>query len=268
MMNKDLIFDIGLHEGEDTEFYLKKGFRVVAVEANPDLSKLVEDKLCKYIESGQLTIVNAAITDKAGPIAFYINEQKTVWGTTSSEWADRNERLGTTSRKITVDGIEFRKLLEDFGTPYYLKIDIEGADLLCVEALGTVLSRPKYVSIESNKTSWKGLVNEFELLAGLGYSKFKIVDQGLVKTQVAPLPAKEGGSIEHTFSPGSSGLFGEEAPGSWLTQKAAIRAYRKIFFKYFLFGDDGILLRFRNFPLLWRLANMGDINWYDTHAGR
>ena len=31
----DLIFDVGLHRGEDTEFYLKKGFRVVAFEANP-----------------------------------------------------------------------------------------------------------------------------------------------------------------------------------------------------------------------------------------
>ena len=29
----DLIFDIGMHIGQDTEVYLKKGFRVVAVEA-------------------------------------------------------------------------------------------------------------------------------------------------------------------------------------------------------------------------------------------
>ena len=34
---KNLIFDIGMHIGQDTEFYLKKGFCVVAVEANPKL---------------------------------------------------------------------------------------------------------------------------------------------------------------------------------------------------------------------------------------
>ena len=26
-----LIYDVGAHRGEDTEFYLKKGFRVVAI---------------------------------------------------------------------------------------------------------------------------------------------------------------------------------------------------------------------------------------------
>ncbi len=35
MFERDLIFDLGLHEGGDPRFYLDKGFRVVAVEANP-----------------------------------------------------------------------------------------------------------------------------------------------------------------------------------------------------------------------------------------
>ena len=30
----DLIYDVGMHRGEDTAFYLRKGFRVVAVEAD------------------------------------------------------------------------------------------------------------------------------------------------------------------------------------------------------------------------------------------
>jgi len=33
----DLIYDVGLHKGEDAEFYLRKGFRVVAFEADSDL---------------------------------------------------------------------------------------------------------------------------------------------------------------------------------------------------------------------------------------
>ena len=33
----NLIYDVGLHRGEDTDFYLKMGFGVVAVEANPEL---------------------------------------------------------------------------------------------------------------------------------------------------------------------------------------------------------------------------------------
>ncbi len=33
----NLIFDIGMHKGEDSEYYLKKGFDVVAFEAHPGL---------------------------------------------------------------------------------------------------------------------------------------------------------------------------------------------------------------------------------------
>ena len=32
-LENNLIYDVGLHKGEDSEFYLKKGFRVVAIEA-------------------------------------------------------------------------------------------------------------------------------------------------------------------------------------------------------------------------------------------
>ena len=34
-MQSDLIIDVGMHTGKDTLFYLQKGFRVVAIEANP-----------------------------------------------------------------------------------------------------------------------------------------------------------------------------------------------------------------------------------------
>ena len=36
-----MVFDVGMHRGEDTELYLSKGFRVVAFEANPNLVKKV-----------------------------------------------------------------------------------------------------------------------------------------------------------------------------------------------------------------------------------
>ena len=36
-MIEDLIYDVGMHDGDDTAYYLDKGFQVVAVEANPVL---------------------------------------------------------------------------------------------------------------------------------------------------------------------------------------------------------------------------------------
>ena len=37
LLKKNLIFDVGMHKGEDTDFYLKKGFNVIGFEADPEL---------------------------------------------------------------------------------------------------------------------------------------------------------------------------------------------------------------------------------------
>ena len=55
------IFDLGMYDGSDTIYYLEEGFRVVAVEANPALVQRAQAALGKYVTSGQLEIVNAAI---------------------------------------------------------------------------------------------------------------------------------------------------------------------------------------------------------------
>ena len=54
-MQNDLIYDIGMHKGEDTDFYLRKGFSVVAIEANPDLCKECTQKFRRARDSGRLT---------------------------------------------------------------------------------------------------------------------------------------------------------------------------------------------------------------------
>ena len=56
-MQEDLIYDVGLHKGEDTEFYLRKGFRVVAIEALPALCDIARQRLHEYVDSGHLNIL-------------------------------------------------------------------------------------------------------------------------------------------------------------------------------------------------------------------
>ena len=262
---KDLIYDVGLHKGEDSEFYLKKGFRVVALEALPALAQMATERLHRYLDSGQLVILNVAVAEKDGPLTFFENPGLSVWGTAYPEWAQRNQRLGLSSIETTVQGMNFAKILKQYGIPYYLKVDIEGADILCLKALKGFESKPKHVSIESTKTSWKGLREEFALLRVLGYSRFKVVPQRTVADQFCPFPASEGRYIDHHFEAGASGLFGEEAPGKWMDESEAIRTYRTIFLQYKLFGDDGIVHRSVLAERLLRRF-VKSVGWYDTHA--
>jgi predicted RNA methylase len=44
------IYDIGMHSGRDTGFYLKKGFKVVAIEADPKHVQNGKEKFKSEIE--------------------------------------------------------------------------------------------------------------------------------------------------------------------------------------------------------------------------
>lgn len=262
-MQNDLIYDLGLHIGEDTDFYLKKGFRVVAVEANSELCEQARARFADAVADGRLTIVNRAIAEQPGEITFFDNVHH-GWGTIFPEWADRNRRLGAESVERTVTATTMEALLAEYGAPYYVKIDIEGADMIALSGLAATSERPRYVSLESNKTSFSALRQEFATLVALGYDRFKIVSQPAVHKQRLLNPPAEGAFVDHRFSYGASGAFGEEAPGKWLTAEAAIEAYRPIFLRYALVGDDPFI-RSRYIRKALRMFGFR-ASWYDTHA--
>lgn len=130
-----IIFDIGMHRGEDTDFYLKKGFTVVGVEANPALVQECRKRFQPQIENGQLHIVGKAIAEVAGEISFFVCNKVSVWGTAEKSWMLRNRKVGQESTKIKVQATTLQDLIAEYGLPRYLKIDIEGSDLICVKAL-------------------------------------------------------------------------------------------------------------------------------------
>ena len=265
-MNRNLVFDFGMHRGEDSEFYLKKGFHVVAVDANPQLCDEVGNKLEAEVKSGRLTIVNKAISEKPGSIKFYLNSRHAIWGTASPDWAERNRRFGAESTEIEVEATTVQALVQQYGMPHYMKIDIEGNDMLVLRGLVGLPETPEYVSIESDKDSFRALRKEFEMLSRLGYDEFNIVDQRQVARQQCPNPPREGESCVHTFREGATGLFGEELPGRWMSAEQAIDAYKPIFLRYALTGDDPFI-RTPKIRRILKLAGFG-ASWFDTHARR
>src|SRR5687767_2213091 len=160
-----LIYDVGLHHGQDTDFYLKKGFRVVAFEADPRNAEFCRKRFSEAIVSGHLTIVEGAITEdsstngnsKASDVKFYQNADHSLWGSTSENWAVRNEVVGTRNTIISVPAIDFAVCLEKYGIPHYLKADIVGSETICLRALLKFENKPDYLSIRSEKLIWRKL---------------------------------------------------------------------------------------------------------------
>jgi len=214
----DLIFDIGMCEGHDTEYYLSKGFRVVAIEANPYLCEKNSIKFEKDIQENRLSILNFGVSNVFEEIPFYISSK--------SDWSSFNEayasRAGETE-VVDVKCVTIPWLFEKYGTPYYCKIDIEGYDSKVLKTFTELKSLPKYVSAEAT-------VGQFSsILAPLGYNSFKLVNQVFISTIPAQDPPLEGVISSVTVIPGKhSGQFGEETYGNWLTKEVFDEEYKKL----------------------------------------
>ncbi len=269
MKQDNLIYDVGMHKGEDTDFYLKKGFKVVSFEADPTLIEYCKDKFREAIKDGQLAIVEGAIVDFSNDadnrthVRFFKNKNISVWGTVVENWARRNEHLGAESEIIEVAAVDFKKCLSLYGIPYYLKIDIEGSDIICLRALLEFESKPNYISIESDKLSFDRLKEEFLLFKSLGYTSFQAINQADISKQKEPKEG-EGNFANQIFNRGASGLFGKDLPAQWKSEQEILKQYKHIFRMYKLFGDYGSLKRLRK--IVNKFSTKTIPGWYDTHA--
>lgn len=265
----DLIFDVGLHHGQDTDFYLKKGFRVVAFEADPGNAAFCRERFKDAIKAGRLTIVEGAITEGARArgietVKFYRNEDHSLWGSTNEDWAARNKVLGTTNLEIEVPAVDFGACLAQHGVPHYLKADIVGSETICLRALLKFENKPDYISIRSEKLVWSNLEYEFDLLEQLGYDRFKAVKQDFDKVRA------DLGDTLYSWEEGASGPFGDETRGHWQPRSGVLNTYKRIFVNYWLFGDYSYLIQTekgkRIISWLERLTRGSLPGWYDTHA--
>jgi FkbM family methyltransferase len=252
-MPHDLIFDVGCHKGEDAALYLAKGFRVVGVEANPTLCENLRRRFAHEMAEGRFTLVDSAIAETTGQVDFYINTAATIWGTIRGEWATRDAE---NIKRIVVPSVTFGSLLERYGIPHYLKIDIEGADTLCLEGLFQIRERPAFVSFESDRKTLSSLRAELSILRRLGYRKFQLVNQKNVQKHKPPFPAREGRYVDYKIEPESSGLFGRELAGRWLSSAEFSAKYLTI------------MARDRAAGLVKRLGAQSILrgSWYDIHA--
>jgi FkbM family methyltransferase len=209
--NSRLIFDLGLNNGDDTDFYLKRGFDVVALDANPVFYERAQKRFENAIIDGRLRLLNAAIWDKSGHANFYINLENDHWSSLDAAWAFRN---ATKCKEVTVECVTLGMLFSEFGVPYYLKIDVEGVDQSVLEQLCGCDVLPLFVSVEDCRFG----LEYMRVLASCGYNGFKLLDQSNV-------PQIKDSATGHVFPAGSSGPFGDDLPGHWLTYDEMLKHY-------------------------------------------
>lgn len=164
-----LVYDIGMYDASDTRYYLSAGYKVVAVEANTSLVESAKKLFDQEVYSGQLTLVNKVISDGSKK-----KEDLIICGDDiGSSSIYRKKVMNRNPIGVyTVDQISIGQLIDIHGLPYYLKIDIEGADRFCVLPL-TSTNKPSYISFELSE-DYEELIRHLETI---GFAKFKMINQ-------------------------------------------------------------------------------------------
>jgi len=252
-----LIYDIGMNNGDDTAYYLARGFDVLAVEADPVLCEAAARRFSSQLHAGKLTILNVAIAAEPGFSEFWICEENSAWNSFCKDVASRD---GLRHHSVQVQCETLPRIIKQHSVPFFLKVDIEGNDFLCLEALNEFFEKPRYVSLEL------GEIDLFlDKLMALGYSSFKLISQfnfipvelpasreqlyhqwwknfvgnRRLYARVVRRIAGDAGrqwitkKVYQTrydgdwfFPEGSSGPFGDQTPGRWLTGEEARRIYQ------------------------------------------
>ena len=209
MPDRDLIFDLGMFDGSDTSFYLAKGFRVVAVEARPDLCVQAREQFSGELQSGRLTLIEKAIwTTPNEEVCFYV---RSGWSSVFQQVAERD---GGASATIAVRTTTVSELFRDFGVPHFLKYDIEGAESIVIDDLKRQRDKPSFVSMEDSAGE------SASQLAKAGYDRFQMVNQGHLRLYKPPSESREGQYVQIAFNGRCSGLFGYELePSHWSTHE-------------------------------------------------
>ncbi len=174
MIDSGLVFDVGANAGQDTEAFLARGLRVVAVEANPKLCADMRKRFADEISDGRLVIVDKAISGSK-TVIFHLNSADLAWGAISASYAARGQALAGKIERTEVETTTLTEIIRARGSPRYLKVDIEGADILCLLGLFHA-DPPPFISIE-RPASFGEQRLAFDLLRRLGYTRFQIVEQ-------------------------------------------------------------------------------------------
>jgi hypothetical protein len=226
----------------------------------------------REIRAGHLIILNVGIAAEESVLPFWICE-------TDSRLSAFDQRLASLDgscphHKIEVPCQRFRSLLEQFGVPFYVKVDIQGNDRFCVEDLDPQ-QLPQFISVSE--------VSLLALLHHCGFKRFKCITQShFLPLQLPLIPEasrlqraewlrqsrnplirvlrKLGGRhwIERQlrgirtrdgwlFPSGSSGPFGDDLLGRWLSFDELDKTYseflrmRQESTRSFLWAPEGIL---------------------------
>lgn len=165
-----LVFDIGYNNGNFSKEILltNPNSKIVAIDAHPMYEQRFNENPISNI-----TFINNAISDKLNEeISFFICDSNPGINSINENWISEirhSHFFDKTKREIKVKSITLDYLIENYGIPDILKLDIEGAEFLALSGLS---KKCPLVLFEWCEECFEDTKKCLHLLKDLGYTKF------------------------------------------------------------------------------------------------
>lgn len=170
----DLVFDIGANLGNRTKVFRHLGARVVAVEPQPRCWKVLE---LAYSNQPGVTIVRKAVGCESGHVTMHLSDAHFL-SSVSKDWISSVSASGRFSeiawnQKMRVPLLTLDTLIESYGQPSFVKIDVEGYEY---EVLKGLHQKVKALSFEFTPETFSAASLCVARLQDLGMQEFNFVD--------------------------------------------------------------------------------------------
>lgn len=139
----NLIFDIGANDGHKTAAFLEIAKKVVCCEPDPRSFHTLQTRFRS--KKNRVALVNKAVSNHQGEASLSIHHGGSAFNTLNKKWIDIlekdnlqrwNEKIHF-SESVSVKLITLDDLIDQYGIPDFIKIDVEGSELQVLKGLNT-----------------------------------------------------------------------------------------------------------------------------------